>query len=102
MLFERRVGSGFVYFCRDCGAWCGTHRNNPDCAYGILMDDETHGLLRQCQSLRTRIYGDTKLARRVCRKELAKALGLSKDRCEFSLMDADMLKKCLEFLGNKR
>ena len=98
LIYGRQYGSGYAYRCKKCGAFVGTHENNPRCALGILADSEMIELRKKCHSKFDTTWKNAK-ERRQRYAELADKLGIEPRACHFSWFDKDMLNKALEILG---
>ena len=85
----------FVYVCRRCGAYVGTHKNNPKCALGILADNEMRELRKRCHQLFDGRWSNGR-ERTEAYAWLAGQMELEK--CHFAWMDKEQLKRAVEIL----
>ena len=90
--------ASFVYVCWRCGAYVGTHRNNPKCALGILADNEMRELRKRCHELFDGRWSNGR-ERTEAYAWLAGQMGLEK--CHFAWMDKEQLKRAVEILERK-
>lgn len=100
-LYGRNYGSGYIYRCKQCGAYTGTHKSNPRKPLGILADAEMRKLRCKCHSIFDHRWHNRKERSEEYRK-LAARLGLPEEECHFAKMDKETLKKALEVLEEGR
>lgn len=97
LIYGKSYGSGKAYRCTKCGAYVGTHKNNPHCPLGILADEEMQDLRRLCHALFDSMWSNGK-ERSQEYKKLADKLGISYKKCHFGMFDKEMLKKAINIL----
>lgn len=91
----RVYGSGYCYYCLNCGAYIGTHRKQPEIALGIMTKSRNTKKLRiKCHEEEERHY-DSSRAHNILRIVLAKQMGIRPENCHFGQMDADELMEAL-------
>ena len=89
--------SGFCYYCRNCGNFIVTHKNDRKKAIGIIADQETKELRAACHEKMDALWSSSR-GRRYCYRKLAQGLGIDYDDCHFGHMDKEMLRKALELI----
>lgn len=89
--------SGRCYICTKCGAYVGTHRNNPKEALGLLSDGKTRTLRVICHDEFDKHYS-TFRGKNMLYYHLSKEMGIKKDLCHFGYMEYDELIKALEIM----
>lgn len=96
-IYGKDYGSGFVYVCRKCGAYVGTHKNSPKCAMGLLADNEMRMLRQELHKLFDRTWENRK-ERTENYKKLAVLLGVDDKHSHIAWMDKKLLRKAIEIL----
>ncbi len=89
--------SGYCYHCDSCGAYVGTHKNNPKDALGVLSTGNVRRLRAIChEEMEKHYYSST--GRNRAYYSLSKALNLKKDDCHFGHMNEEQLLKALKIM----
>lgn len=96
-IYGKSYGSGYCYYCENCGAYVGTHRVRPKEAFGILANAEMRQLKMKCHDLFDKMWTTGEQRKRLY-KWLAKELGINVEDCHFGYFDMDMLKKSYKIL----
>lgn len=96
-IYGKKYGSGFCYYCSNCGAYVGTHINRPDVALGILANAQMRNLKMKCHNLFDSKWNNQQ-QRNAEYKKLAQKLNINYQDCHFGYFDLDMLNKALEVL----
>lgn len=94
IVYGRELGSGYCYYCEQCGAYVGTHKPRPKEALGILADKEMRELKIKAHSLFDKLQG-TKTHKY---KWLAKQMNIMESQCHFGYMDKEQLLKAIKVL----
>lgn len=97
LIYGKTFGSGKAYRCKKCGAFVGTHMNNPTEPLGVLADEEMRDLRKQCHELFDKRWSNNK-ERLIRYKWLAYKLDIPLSRCHFAMFDKSMLNKALVIL----
>ena len=97
LIYGSVFGSGKAYRCKKCGAFVGTHKNNPTEPLGILADEEMRKLRKQCHELFDKRWSNNK-ERLIQYKWLAYKLDIPLSKCHFAMLDKCMLNKALAIL----
>lgn len=85
---NHKAKSGYVYCCKKCGAWVGTHTINPRVALGELALVDVRRKRRELHLWFDNLWRDKK-ERKKYYDRLAKEL--KKDECHFSQMSMEEL-----------
>lgn len=94
----REYGSGYCYYCLNCGAYIGTHRKEPKIALGIMTKSRDVKRLRiKCHEEEERHY-DSSRAHNMLRIVLSRQMGIKKEDCHFGQMGADELIEALSIM----
>ena len=102
VIYHREYGSGKIYLCTNCGAYVGTHENNPKEAHGILADENMRKMKIKCHDLFDMKWlhsRNKKVARAKAYKWLANELNIPLEYCHFGYFDMDMLNKAYSVLS---
>lgn len=103
-IYGKLYGSGYCYYCTECGAYVGTHIPMQKQAMGLLANKEMRMLKVRCHSIFDNIwkhegtFKKRRKKRRECYKRLAAALGIEENECHFGYFDIDMLLRALKVL----
>ena len=99
-IYGRPFGSGYCYYCMECGAYVGTHKGRPKEAFGILANMEMRKLKMACHNIFDSIWNGAE-QRKLCYQILAEKLGIPVEDCHFGYFDTDMLKKAYSILSGR-
>ena len=99
-IYGRSYGSGFCYWCSECGAYVGTHKVAPKEALGILANEEMRQMKMKCHDIFDKMW-NTPNQRRNLYKWLAKELKIHVEDCHFGYFDLSMLNKALKILQSQ-
>ena len=100
-IYGKSYGSGFCYYCKECGAYVGTHKKRPYDALGILADKDMRFMKMRCHDLFDLKWKDKRNkhhARELAYTRLAKKMGIAKDDCHFGYFDMEQLRQAYEIL----
>lgn len=99
VVYERnhKTNSGYCYFCKKCGAWVGTHKNDPKIALGPLADSETRKKRLELHRLLDRFWRSG-ATRTKLYEQLAKELEIDVENCHIAKLDIIMLEKAEKIL----
>lgn len=100
-IYGRPYGSGFCYYCTNCGAYVGTHAIRPKEAFGILANEEMRQMKMKCHDIFDSMW-ETCAQRKRLYKWLAERLKIKYEDCHFGYFDMPMLKKAYAILTEKR
>lgn len=92
--------SGKCYYCTECGAYVGTHRNRPKDALGVLGSSDTRKLRALCHEEFDKHYMSL-TARDRLYYMLSLELSIPKEKCHFGYFDKDMLEKAMQIMTTK-
>ena len=93
-IYGRSYGSGWCYRCTQCGAYVGTHINNPKKPLGILANENMRELRKMCHAVFDKRWNTAK-ERSKAYADLADKLGIKVEDCHFAMFDEEMLRKAL-------
>ncbi len=100
-IYGRSYGSGWVYRCKNCGAYVGTHIHHKRDALGILSNREMRFWKQICHEVFDKQYKGKKNAiykRNMAYINLAKKLNIPVESCHFGYFDLPMLKKAYQIM----
>lgn len=97
-IYGKKYGSGYCYYCTQCGAYVGTHKPRPKEALGILADDKMKKMKIACHSIFDRQWKGKKASRQKCYKKLADKMEIPISKCHFGYFDYEQLKKAYKIL----
>lgn len=97
LIYGKPFGSGYCYYCKNCGAYVGTHKVRPREAMGILANEEMRQMKMKCHGIFDGMWQNGE-QRRSMYKWLAGKLGIAVEECHFGYFDMDMLNKAYEIL----
>ena len=117
-IYGKSYGSGWCYYCKDCGAYVGTHKPRPKEALGILANEEMKKwkmwchrefdiLWKGCKEY-IKIDGTIvkqqkpKYKRNECYKWLSNEMNIPLNECHFGYFDIKQLKRAYAILKNKK
>lgn len=86
--------------CTNCGAYVGTHKNQPLDALGLLADSETRALRAKCHEEFDKHYMSL-TARNTLYYMLSVELGIKKEDCHFGHFGKEQLEKAMEIMQTK-
>lgn len=93
-IYGKSYGSGFCYFCTECGAYVGTHTRRPFEAMGILADRDMRQMKMKCHEIFDQKWKGKKHkhhARDLAYQRLAKKMKIDVADCHFGYMDMEQL-----------
>lgn len=96
-IYGRQYGSGFCYYCVDCGAYVGTHKNKPQIAMGILANKEMREAKKKCHDLFDSKWKTYK-QRCACYARLANEMGIAIDDCHFGYFDIPTMRRAYSLI----
>ena len=96
-IYGKKYGSGYCYYCKECGAYVGTHKPRPKEALGILANAKMREMKKKCHAIFDTLWNMPQ-ERKKCYKALAEKLSISVDECHFGYFDMYMLNKAYEIL----
>lgn len=105
IIYGKEYGNGCCYYCTNCGAFVGTHKNNPSVALGILANPEIRVLRKQCHLKFDSFWVDIedkherKRVRQECYWRLADEMDIYIDECHFGYFDAEELRRALRIIS---
>ena len=102
-IYGKKYGSGYCYYCTNCGAYVGTHKPYPKKALGLLANNEMRKWKIMCHDLFDSMWKGKvgqKRIRAQLYKKLANELGISVVECHFGWFDLPMLKRAYNILTN--
>lgn len=86
----------FFWYCKDCGAWVGTHKNSKDKApLGRLANKELRQAKMAAHAVFDPIWKSGRMSRPSAYAWLAEATGISKPNCHIGMMDVDGCKSVI-------
>lgn len=91
--------SGYYYYCIECGAFVGTHKNRPKEALGSLANAKTRKLRVMCHKEFDKHWMTTAGKNRLYYK-LSQEMEINKEDCHFGYMDEQQLEKAYEIMKN--
>lgn len=100
-IYGKKYGSGYCYYCTNCGAYVGTHKPYPKKALGLLANSEMRKWKIICHDLFDSMWkgkAGQKRIRAQLYKKLANELGISVSECHFGWFDLPMLKRAYDLL----
>lgn len=100
-IYGRKYGSGWCYYCTNCGAYVGTHKPRPSEALGILANAEMRELKVKCHEIFDKKWKESKTrhhSRDLAYSRLAKKMGIPVEDCHFGYMNLEQLKKAYQIL----
>lgn len=100
-IYGKSYGSGYCYFCTNCHAFVGTHKDRPRKAMGILADKSMRVWKRRCHNLFDSMW-ETRQQRQFLYEKLAKALNISVEDCHFGYFDVPVLQKAYDIIRSWR
>lgn len=93
----RPYQSGYCYYCKNCGAYVGTHKKSNKEALGILSNGKTRKLRVICHNEFDKhwmsLSGKNKAYFR-----LSKEMEIKSEECHFGYMDEKQLKQALTIM----
>ena len=99
-IYGKEYGSGYCYWCTNCGAYVGTHKKWITKAFGILANAEMRKLKRACHTLFDGVWSNPK-ERKLCYEILAEQMGIPVEECHFGYFDTDKLKQAYTILHRR-
>ena len=102
-IYGKKYGSGYCYYCTNCGAYVGTHKPYPKKALGLLANSEMRKWKIMCHDLFDSMWkgeAEQKRIREHLYKKLADELGISVVERHFGWFDLPMLKRAYNVLTN--
>lgn len=94
-IYGRQYGSGYCYYCTECGAYVGTHEPRPKEAMGLLADREMREMKIKCHELFDSFWKTLKTGRGKMRRSLyqrlANQMHLSIGDCHFGYFGSEEL-----------
>lgn len=100
-IYGRQYGSGYCYYCTNCGAYVGTHEPEPKKAYGILANAQMRTMKINCHA----IFDNKWLGKPKARKKqkdlyrwLSVMMNIPLEECHFGYFDAEQLQKAYDIL----
>lgn len=100
-IYGKPFGSGYCYFCTNCGAYVGTHLIRPKEALGILSNKSMRKMKIKCHDLFDNMWNSCK-ERQNLYNWLAQKLGINYNECHFGYFDLDMLNKAYKILLERK
>ena len=95
----RSYGNGWCYYCENCGAYVGTHKNRPQEALGILANKEMRTMKMKCHDKFDRHWKNCGFyTRSECYEMLAREMGIPVEECHFGWFDMEHLKQAYEIV----
>lgn len=101
IVYGKRYGSGYCYYCTECKSYVGTHNSRPKEALGLLAND----IMRKGKIACHEIFDSKwkgqlkeKKKRRDLYRWLSKQLDIPLEQCHFGYFDLDMLRKAYRIL----
>lgn len=94
---NKKTNSGWCYHCSKCGAWVGTHKNDPTVALGTLANAETRKKRIQLHKFLDDFWKNHNEREKLYQK-LADELGIEKENCHIAQFDIVMLEKAEKIL----
>lgn len=99
IIYGKSYGSGYAYFCTQCGAYVGTHRPRPKIALGILANAEMRKAKNMCHDMFDSLWHNQK-EREYYYKLLASHMGIPPEECHFGYFDMEQLNFAYSILLN--
>lgn len=100
-IYGKPYGSGYCYYCSNCGAYVGTHKVRPKEAFGILANEEMRQMKMKCHDIFDRMWNTCEERKRLY-KWLAKELHIDIEDCHFGYFDMDMLSRAYKILVERK
>ena len=115
-IYGKKYGSGYCYYCKNCGAYVGTHKPRPKEALGLLANEEMRNWKMWCHNLFDvlwkggRIYDKEhnkvkeikpKMTRSKAYYKLATEMNIPMKECHFGYFNVKQLKQAYAILKNK-
>ncbi len=100
----RDYGSGYCYYCLDCGAYVGTHKPRPREAMGLLADEPMRKGKKMCHALFDPIWQGQKnshRARENAYRWLAEQMRIPVESCHFGYFDIHQLRQAYRILRQR-
>lgn len=98
-------GSGFCYFCENCGAYVGTHKPHPEEALGLLSDENMRKGKMMCHALFDPHWRNQKnrhAARNAIYRWLSEQMGIPSYACHFGYFDIHQLRDAYRLLRDSQ
>lgn len=103
-IYGRQYGSGYCYYCTECGAYVGTHKPWPRKVMGILADAAMRNMKVRCHALFDPLWMNTGAGRTRRRNKLyarlADLMGISVSDCHFGYFTIEQLRQAYEILNS--
>ena len=96
-IYGRRYGSGYCYFCTECGAYVGTHRPRPRQALGLLSNERMKKGKIACHEIFDRLWHNGVERKRLYAK-LAGEMNIPVKECHFGYVDMEQLTQAYKIL----
>lgn len=97
IIYGKKYGSGYCYYCQDCKSYVGTHKNNHTEAMGILSDKKMRNLKKLCHYVFDKFWSNNH-ERHAMYKKLSVELGIPFEECHFGYFDFTELLKAFSIL----
>lgn len=101
VIYGVKYGSGYCYYCTNCGAYVGTHRPRPKIALGILADERMRRGKMYCHEIFDSFWKGKKKSgskRNRLYEWLAYELNIPTKNCHFGYFDLEMLRKSYKII----
>lgn len=102
IIYGKKHGSGYCYFCTACKAYVGTHRGNPRKAMGILANEEMRAWKIRCHELFDSFWKEPghkgKRRRSQLYIRLAGEMRIPAKECHFGYFDLNQLKQAYKIM----
>lgn len=103
-IYGRQYGSGYCYYCTECGAYVGTHKPWPRKAMGILANSEMRAMKIRCHTLFDSMWKDSGAGRTKRRKRLyahlAELMSIPVCDCHFGYFTMEQLRQAYNILNS--
>lgn len=96
-IYGKSYGSGKAYKCCKCGAYVGTHINQPRKALGVLANEQMRKGKQICHQLFDRHWNNA-LQRTSAYKRLARQMNIAQEDCHFGYFNLDQLRIAYKIL----
>lgn len=100
----REYGSGYCYYCTNCGAYVGTHEPQPQEAKGLLADEPMRRGKMMCHALFDPMWKGKENARRErsnLYRWLAGEMEIPLEDCHFGYFDIHQLRQAYRILKRR-
>jgi hypothetical protein len=104
IIYGKEYGNGKIYYCVNCHAYVGTHKDEPQKALGILADHEMRELKIKCHELFDKRWKESENKSKARKEQyvwLSERMGIPLKECHFGWFDKDQLLKAISILNEE-